>query len=100
MISHFCFFAARKFKSIALRTIFINTLFLGFVLFQNCNSPQTNMSTIDHRVEDLVKQMTLEEKIDQLNLYNGTWNVTGPAPAEGDSKEKYDNIKKGLVGSA
>ncbi|MDA0196971.1 MAG: beta-glucosidase BglX [Bacteroidetes bacterium] len=81
-----------------MRITFINSLFIGFILLQNCNSPETNMSATDQRVEDLLKQMTLEEKIGQLNLYNGTWDVTGPAPAEGDSKEKYDNIKKGLVG--
>ena len=43
--------------------------------------------------------MTLEEKIGQMNQYNGFYNATGPAPEVGDQKVKYENVKKGLVGS-
>ena len=43
--------------------------------------------------------MTLKEKIGQMNQYNGFWNVTGPTPKEGNAKEKYDHLAKGLVGS-
>jgi beta-glucosidase len=43
--------------------------------------------------------MTLDEKIGQMNQYNGFWDVTGPSPKNGDAKFKYDNLKKGLVGS-
>ena len=55
--------------------------------------------SIDQRVELLLSEMTLEEKVGQLNQYNGFWDVTGPAPKEGTAQEKYDNLKKGLVGS-
>ena len=48
---------------------------------------------------DLLLQMTLEEKIGQMNQYNGFWNVTGPSPQEGNAKEKYDHLAKGWVGS-
>ena len=51
------------------------------------------------KVEALLKKMTLEEKIGQMNQYNGFWNVTGPAPAEGDAKNKYDHLRSGQVGS-
>ena len=40
--------------------------------------------------------MTLEEKIGQMNQYNGDWAATGPITSDGD---KQDQIRKGLVGS-
>ena len=43
--------------------------------------------------------MTLDEKIGQMNQYNGFWDVTGPAPKNGDAKLKYDDLRKGLVGA-
>lgn len=49
-------------------------------------------------VEELMNQMTLEEKVGQLNLYNGTWEFTGPVPPDDDSQQKLENIKQGLVG--
>lgn len=51
------------------------------------------------KVESLLKEMTLEEKIGQMNQYNGFWDFTGPAPSEGDAALKYENLRKGLVGS-
>ena len=42
--------------------------------------------------------MTLQEKVGQLNLYNGTWEFTGPVPDDDDSQLKSENIKQGLVG--
>ena len=50
-------------------------------------------------VENLLKKMTLEEKIGQMNQYNGFYDATGPSPSGGDAKKKYDNLKNGLVGS-
>ena len=43
--------------------------------------------------------MTLQEKIGQLNQYNGFWEITGPTPKEGQAAKKYEHLKKGLVGS-
>ena len=43
--------------------------------------------------------MTLEEKVGQLNQYNGFWEITGPTPKEGQAAKKYEDLKKGLVGS-
>ena len=54
---------------------------------------------IEERVSLLMKEMTLEEKVGQMNQYNGSWDVTGPKPESGSNEEKYNNIKKGLVGS-
>jgi len=61
---------------------------------------KANRITIDKKVNDLLAQMTLQEKIGQMNQYNGFWDVTGPAPAQGSNEdEKYDNLRKGYVGS-
>ncbi|HAI83838.1 MAG TPA: glycosyl hydrolase, partial [Chitinophagaceae bacterium] len=51
------------------------------------------------KIEELLKRMTLAEKIGQMNQYNGFWEVTGPVPKDGDAKVKYDHLRKGLVGA-
>lgn len=55
--------------------------------------------TIEEKVDALIATMTLEEKVGQMNQYNGFWDVTGPAPQGGNAEIKYDHLKKGLVGS-
>ena len=60
---------------------------------------QNNKNSIKLKVETLLKKMTLEEKIGQMNQYNGFWEITGPVPKEGNAKLKYEHLKKGLVGS-
>ncbi len=55
--------------------------------------------TIEFKVDSILKLMTLEEKIGQMNQYNGFWNVTGPVPENGDAAKKYDDLRKGYVGS-
>lgn len=70
--------------------------FLQELLAQQNSKPK---NSIHQKVEWLLKQMTLDEKIGQMNQYNGFWDVTGPAPIDGDAKEKYEHLKKGLVGS-
>lgn len=54
---------------------------------------------IDTKVESLLKQMTLDEKVGQMNQYSSFWEVTGPVPQDGGAKEKYDHLRSGLVGS-
>ncbi|MEO8239939.1 MAG: beta-glucosidase BglX [Flavobacterium sp.] len=54
---------------------------------------------IEERISLLMKEMTLEEKVGQMNQYNGSWDVTGPKPESGSNEEKYNHIKKGWVGS-
>lgn len=56
-------------------------------------------SDIESKVDALLSEMTLEEKIGQMNQYSSFFDVTGPAPAEGHNKDKYNQIKVGLVGS-
>jgi len=70
-----------------------------------CSSSKEKFNTIsqklpvDRKVDSVLSLMTLEEKVGQMNQYNGFWDVTGPAPQQGDAANKYDHLKKGLVGS-
>ena len=70
-------------------------LLLVSTIFISC---QNSSSEVDVKVKNLLSQMTLEEKIGQMNQYNGFYNATGPAPDGGDQKVKYENVKNGLVG--
>ncbi|MER3317670.1 MAG: beta-glucosidase BglX [Allomuricauda sp.] len=56
-------------------------------------------TTIEQKVDSLLSLMTLEEKVGQMNQYNGFWDVTGPVPEEGNAAIKYEHLKKGWVGS-
>ncbi len=53
----------------------------------------------EERINLLLKQMTLAEKVGQMNQYNGFWEVTGPAPKGGNAEQKYKHLREGLVGS-
>ena len=83
--------------------VFPKSLFLSIVLIliiPFCFLSQKEIEIpIDKRVDDLLSKMTLEEKIGQMNQYNGFWNVTGPSPIEGNAKKKHDHLSKGWVGS-
>jgi len=70
--------------------------FLVSLILISC---QNSISEVDLKVKNLLSQMTLEEKIGQMNQYNGFYDATGPAPDGGDQKKKYENVKNGLVGS-
>ncbi|PBJ13300.1 beta-glucosidase BglX [Flavobacterium sp. ACN6] len=52
--------------------------------------------TIDQKVNDLLKKMTIEEKIGQLNQYTGDNSATGPITI---NPNKQTEIKSGLIGS-
>ena len=78
-------------------------IFLIILTLNGCQT-NTNISNnrtdiINKKVDSLLGIMTLDEKIGQMNQYNGFWDVTGPAPKNGDAKFKFNNLKKGLVGS-
>jgi len=51
------------------------------------------------RVETLLQQMTLAEKIGQMNQYSDFWEVTGPNSQAGDAEMKLDHLVQGRVGS-
>ncbi len=71
--------------------LFIFLLSNSLIMAQN--------TTIDQKVDSLLSLMTLEEKVGQMNQYNGFWDVTGPAPEKGNAATKYEHLKKGWVGS-
>ncbi|QOG04991.1 beta-glucosidase BglX [Flavobacterium sp. MDT1-60] len=77
--------------------------FLLLIVFGNGYAQSKKHLDVNKPIEDrislLMKEMTLEEKVGQMNQYNGSWDVTGPKPESGSNEEKYNNIKKGLVGS-
>lgn len=77
----------------------MNRFALIFSLFLVFNLSLNAQQSIDNKVAELLSKMTLEEKIGQMNQYNGFWNFTGPSPQGGDAKVKYDHLRKGLVGS-
>ncbi len=48
----------------------------------------SNESPLERKVDSVLKLMTLEEKVGQLNQYNGFWEITGPTPKEGQAAKK------------
>ncbi len=52
--------------------------------------------SVDEKIDALLRQMTLEEKVGQLNQYSADWNVTGPVNFKGNHKE---GIRRGQIGS-
>lgn len=73
-------------------SLFIALLFIvSLVSAQQSREAQMNLF-----VESLLKKMTLEEKVGQLNQYNGDLAFTGPVTMD---KDKIGQIKRGMVGS-
>jgi beta-glucosidase len=52
--------------------------------------------TIDQRVDSVLRLMTLDEKVGQMNQYNGPWAATGPLT---NDDNLLTQIKEGKVGS-
>ena len=69
-------------------------LVTGFLLSSFFASAQSKI--IDRKVNSLLKEMTLQEKIGQLNQYSGENWVTGPIVIKPNFQS---DIQKGLVGS-
>jgi beta-glucosidase len=73
------------------KTIALLTLALGSFVMGYSQSSDAKMNTF---IDALMKKMTLEEKIGQLNLPSVGFDVTGPIL----SKNVNEKIRKGLVG--
>jgi beta-glucosidase len=52
--------------------------------------------TIDQKIDSVLKLMTLDEKVGQMNQYNGPWAATGPLT---NDDNLLSQIKEGKVGS-
>ena len=55
-----------------------------------------SLKTVEQKADSVLKLMTLDEKIGQMNQYNGDWEATGPITKDGD---KQNQIRKGMLGS-
>lgn len=64
-----------------------------FASIHICTAQQ---KSIDQRVDSVLKLMTLEEKVGQMNQYSGVWAHTGPITEENNLLQQ---IKEGKVGS-
>ncbi|UOB16791.1 beta-glucosidase BglX [Abyssalbus ytuae] len=87
-----------------MKTSAIFIIITSFLLFscqkkEQVNSTNKPLTEIDKKVDSLLSIMTLQEKIGQMNQYNGFWDVTGPTPTNGDAAKKYEHLKSGWVGS-
>jgi len=64
------------------------------------SSAQTLVNPANERkIDALLAQMTLEDKVGQLNQYSSPFDVTGPPPSQGAQKAAWDQIRAGAVGS-
>jgi beta-glucosidase len=72
-------------------------LLAGLVL--PATAPAATDPAVEKRIDALMARMTLEEKIGQLNQYSSSFDLTGPPPAEDRAQQRYEQIKKGQVGS-
>lgn len=85
--------------------LFTSVVSIAFVLSAGTANAQKKTKLVktklplEQRLDSLLTLMTLEEKIGQMNQYNGFFEVTGPAPQEGAAAKKYEHLKKGWVGS-
>src|SRR5271156_3102171 len=70
---------------------------LALLFFALSSSVQAQKSaSIARKVDSVMRLMTLEEKVGQMNQYNGDWEATGPITKDGD---KQNQILKGMLGS-
>lgn len=84
-----------------------NIIFLAIICFSavstlNAQQKKPHLDKTkptEERIDLLMKQMTIEEKVGQMNQYNGFWEVTGPAPKGGNAELKYKHLRDGWVGS-
>ncbi|MES2848634.1 MAG: glycoside hydrolase family 3 N-terminal domain-containing protein [Bacteroidota bacterium] len=70
-------------------------MLLVIVIFY-CLTANAQRKSIDQRVDSVLKLMTLDEKVGQMNQYNGPWAATGPLT---NDDKLIDQIKEGKVGS-
>lgn len=84
-----------RFKNAISLTALIAALIILYAFTVNNNSD----TKMEKKIEQLLKKMTLEEKIGQMNMYNGFYDATGPAPKSGKAKNKYQHLSTGQVGA-
>jgi len=76
-----------------------NKLTLIALSLLGCTLTTMAQTNYDAQIDSLLQLMTLEEKVGQMNQYNGFYDVTGPAPTGGNAAIKYEHLRKGWVGA-
>ncbi|MDN3658065.1 glycoside hydrolase family 3 N-terminal domain-containing protein [Ferruginibacter paludis] len=76
--------------------LLFSPLFLLILLVTPFYNAIAQKKSLDQKVDSVLRLMTLDEKIGQMNQYNGDWAATGPITKDGDKQEQ---IKKGMLGS-
>src|SRR5947208_11573977 len=61
-----------------------------------CSHSSAQNKTINQKVDSVLKLMTLDEKVGQLNQYSGSWAHTGPITEDGNILQQ---VKGGKLGS-
>jgi beta-glucosidase len=79
-----------------MKTKLPKTLWLTLLSVSLFISAQAQQKTVAQRVDSLLRLMTIEEKIGQMNQYNDDWTATGPVTSDND---KAKQVKAGQVGS-
>jgi len=74
----------------------LNILFLIVLNVFSLQVALAQKKSIVQKVDSVLKLMTLDEKIGQLNQYNDDWTATGPLTIDSD---KVSQIQNGKVGS-
>jgi len=74
-------------------------IYIIFAILLMTISVYAQKKDIEKKIDDLLSKMTLKEKVGQMNQYSSFFDVTGPAPGEGENKMRYEHIKTGQVGS-
>ncbi|HEX2609040.1 MAG TPA: glycoside hydrolase family 3 N-terminal domain-containing protein, partial [Flavisolibacter sp.] len=72
---------------------------LALILLLACCVPfaaGAQKKTLDQKVDSVLKLMTLDEKVGQMNQYSGPWAHTGPITESGDLLQQ---VKQGKLGS-
>ncbi len=69
---------------------------LSLCVFSAVSAQTAAEKKINKSVDSLLKLITLEEKIGQMNQYNGPWAATGPLT---NDDNLLDQVKTGKVGS-
>ena len=88
-----------------MKNLFKSLIVLITLFFLSCSAPKAivvsgfKINPIDVKVDSILKLMTLEEKVGQMNQYNGFWDITGPTPKDGQAAKKYADLKSGRVGA-
>jgi len=75
-------------------------MFATLLVFGSCSQKGPALSSedkeIEKKIDDLLAQMTIEEKVGQMVQYNGNGDATGPIKAR---TRDIEDLKNGWIGS-